>query len=105
MKFRNANSFLIFILILISAACDYKSDLNKQNAAKIYVHLQIAEELFRHSEDSLKLEQKKIFAKYNTTNDQYERYLLSFQDDEEQWNEFFDLAMKYIEEIKKKGLN
>jgi len=86
-------------------SCDITDDLTKENAAKIYVHLQIYEEQYMHSPDSLKIVQKQLFDKYNTNKKDFEQYLSNFGEDEKQWNEFFDLSLKYINELKKKEFN
>lgn len=91
----------LFLLLIILYSCDLHYNLSKQKAAEIYVKLQIAEERFRNYSDSLKIEQKKIFKEYSTSKQEFQEYLVSMSDDEKEWNEFFDLALKYVNELKK----
>jgi len=103
LKHRKRNS--LFLLLLLLFSCDITNNLTKENAVKIYVHLQIYEEQYRHSPDSLKIVQKQLFEKYNTNKQDFEQYLSGFGEDEKKWNEFFDLSLKYINELKKKEFN
>lgn len=101
MKHQNINNF-IFSFFIFLTACNLSDDLTKQKAAEIYVHLQIFEEQYRYSPDSLSSKINKLYKKYETSRKDYENFLESFGEDEKEWNEFFMLAEKYLAELKKK---
>lgn len=103
MRLLSVSKLLLLLIILFS--CNFNSNISKQKAAEIYVKLQVAEEKFRNSSDSLKIEQKKIFKEYSTSRQEFKEYLFSLSDDEQEWNEFFDLALKYVNDLKKKETN
>lgn len=87
---------------MLITACNFSGNLSKQKAAEIYVNLQIIEEQYRSSPDTLRSKAKKIYTKYQTTQQDYEKFIESFGEDEKEWNEFFALAEKYLAELKKK---
>jgi hypothetical protein len=82
--------------------CAIKNGLTKQDAAEIYVHLQIIEEQYRESDELIKSHSKKLFEKYKTTKDDYQKFIADFKENEKEWNEFFELAEKYLSKLKKK---
>jgi len=101
LKLPNANSLALLILFLLTG-CGLKNGLTKQDAAEIYVHLKIIEEQYRDSDKLIKSHSKKLFEKYKTTKHDYQNFIADFEDNEKEWNEFFELAEKYLIKLKKK---
>jgi hypothetical protein len=59
----------------------------------------IAKETYRNDPDSLKAARERIFNNYNITQPEYEKIISSYSSDKEEWNEFYNLAGRYIDSL------
>lgn len=101
LKPRNVSRIILLIFLFVTS-CGLKNEISKQDAAEIYVHLQIIKEQYRDSTELIKSHSKKLFEKYKITKHDYQDFIAGFKESEKEWNEFFDLAEKYLNELKKK---
>lgn len=90
--------FFLIGLILFSACDEEKTDTH--TLAKIYVDLNLAEEKFIDSEDSLFVEKERIFSKYNLTEEQFKQEIKELKTSTEVWDRFFNQANEYLDSLK-----
>ncbi|MEG8945831.1 hypothetical protein [Rosettibacter firmus] len=90
--------FAISILLLIVNCSEKKID--EDTAIRIYVENIILEEKYSYNLDSLKINQKKLYEKYNTSREEFENYLKNLKTDIEKWQNFFKKANTYLQDLK-----
>ena len=100
---KNVNSFLIFILLILSAGCG-KPRLSKEVLVKVYVENLIVLETYSFNSDSLLSHQKSVFSKYNISQKNFEQQLKNYSEDSKDWQDFFKLANNYLLELKKDNI-
>ena len=104
---RNSLRILIIAVLFIASnfliGCEKKS-IDDDTAVKIYVEKLIAEESHSSNPDSLRIQIQNVFSKYNTTQQQFDGYMKSLEDNPDKLKKFFNDADKYLLELNKKGI-
>lgn len=102
---RNKFIYFLFLSVIIFFAvfngCA-KKNIDEDTASKVYVEVIIVQETYSHNMDSLKTKQNEIFQKYNIPQEEFEKFLQTYQGDEKKWNSFFKKADDYMAELKSK---
>jgi len=96
---RKSKTSLLFFFLLVIFACSQKK-INEETAIKVYVENIIVEEKYSSAPDSIKFYKHKVFAKYNTTEELYKKFMQSMGYNTERWNNFFRKADTYLIELK-----
>lgn len=89
-----------FFLLFQFTSCKNEPPLPKQETAKLFIDLMTVEEMHRHNAEVLKSKRDSLFDLYKVTPDQYHESIKSFESDEEEWEEFFNLAQNYLDTLK-----
>ena len=100
---RNANSFVILILLILTAGCG-KPNIAEDVLVKVYVENLIVLETYSFNADSLLSHQNKVFSKYNVSKKDFEKQLKNYSEDSKEWQDFFKQANNYLVELKKKDI-
>ncbi|MCX6151913.1 MAG: DUF4296 domain-containing protein [Ignavibacteriales bacterium] len=94
-------SILLFSSFLFLTCSDEKVIMDEEKFASIYVDLLINQEKNRGDTSKVKLEQNKIFTKYQVNRKQYEATLEYYHKDPERWRDFFVKVNNYYNRIDK----
>ncbi len=99
---RYANFAIVFLILLFS--CKNNNDTDLKRLSKIYVDLKIAETSSINS-DSLSVEKKKIFGKYQISEEEYRSKISSLPKEKEIWKKFFSFAQTYLDSLRHSSLS
>lgn len=89
--------FVVSAALWVSACSDGKVIKDEQKAASLYVDLLVAMEQNRGT-DTLKLKQarKKVYSKYDVTEDEFKATLEYYNGNKERWDSFFENVNKVL---------
>lgn len=93
-------SIIFVLLIVFIAGCDEEVKGPDKNLAKLYVDLQVSQELYSYNQDTLKVKQDSIFAHYNTNMEKYRERIEAIPFNSAAWDTFFSYAQHYIDSLK-----
>ena len=94
-------SFLLFLPFFI-VSCSGEKEINEDTFAQVYANLVIAQDtLLNRKEEFIKIQQE-IFNKYNTSEEEYISAIKYYNSEPERWEIFFNKAIMYVEELRKK---
>lgn len=91
----------LILFSLFSTGCETKPKFEPEKVAHLYVDLLMIDESYKFDQDSLKIFADSIFNHYQISEEQYKNEIESFQFSEETWSDFFSLAEKYLDTLKK----
>lgn len=89
----------LIILSLVLNSCSDKKEIKEDKFIKVYCDLLIAQDTTRTVSREMRNE---IFARYEVTEEQYNLTVQSYNNDPKKWDEFFDKAINYLQELRKK---
>lgn len=89
----------LLILPLFLNACSSKKEIKEDKFIKIYCDLIIAQDTTNAMNESLRGE---VFRRYAVTEEEYNNTILSYNKDPKKWDKFFDKAIEYLGELRKK---
>lgn len=94
---------LLLIIFIFILSCSNEPAIPEDKFLKVYVDLLILQDTT--SVQSLSLDSMKtiVFSRHNITSDQYEETINYYNTYPEKWEAFFDKAIAYAEELKKKA--
>jgi len=102
LKGRNLNLFILIIFVFTFLSCkDEKSVNDEEKFARLYVDLMINQEKYKADSVKQKIEQNKIFKKFEVSEKQYYSTLDSYNNDPEKWKTFFEQVKTYVDTLKK----
>ncbi len=96
---RKSKSVILFFFLSAFFACSQKI-INEETAIIVYVENIIVEEKYSSAPDSIIFYKKKVFTKYNTTEEGFKDFMQSLGNNTERWNSFFRKADAYLIELK-----
>ena len=97
----NITNFLLLIFLLVTG-CEEENVIPEDDFVKVYVDLMIVQDTTRTNPlllDSLK---EIVFTKHEITSELYDNTIAKYNSSPEDWEEFFDKAIAYLEELKTK---
>jgi flagellar motor component MotA len=100
--FRSGGLFIIPLIILSSLllnSCSQKKNIDEDKFIKVYCDLLIAQDTTHAMNDKMKQE---IFKKYSITKEEYNSIIQLYNNDPKKWDKFFDKAITYLQELRKK---
>lgn len=105
----NTNFLIKFISVLIAAvfsiilySCDGSNKIPEDDFIKIYSDIIIAQDTLKLSGEELLSIKKNILKKHNYSEQDYEFTVNYYNEDVKRWEIFFDKAIKYLEDLRKK---
>lgn len=90
--------FLSLVIFLIS--CDNKPQHSQNEVAQLYVDILVAEETYKRDIDSMNIAMDSLYKFHNISEEIYTSTLMDYKSKEDTWNNFFDLATKYLDTLK-----
>jgi len=92
----------IFIIFLLLLSCSEEEVIPEEKFIHIYVDLMIAQDTTRVNPLSLDSLKEIVFTKHNITSELYDKTIAKYNSLPEAWEEFFEKAIAYLEELKTK---
>ena len=91
---------LLIIPALLLSSCSEEEVIPEEKFIHVYVDLMIVQDTSRVN--SLPLDSLKdiVFTKHNITSELYDKTVAKYNSSPENWEEFFDKAIAYLEELK-----
>lgn len=91
---------LLIIPALLLSSCSEDEVIPEEKFIHVYVDLMIVQDTTRVN--SLPLDSLKdiVFTKHNITSELYDKTVAKYNSSPENWEEFFDKAIAYLEELK-----
>jgi len=91
---------LLIIPALLLSSCSEEEVIPEEKFIHVYVDLMIVQDTTRIN--SLPLDSLKdiVFTKHNITSELYDNTVAKYNSSPENWEEFFDKAIAYLEELK-----
>ncbi len=91
---------LLIIPALLLSSCSEEEVIPEEKFIHVYVDLMIVQDTTRVN--SLPLDSLKdiVFTKHNITSELYDKTVAKYNSSPENWEEFFDKAIAYLEELK-----
>ena len=90
---------MIIISSLLLDSCSQKKGIPEDKFVKIYCDLLIAQDTTRAMNDTMR---KEIFDRYSITAAEYNSTIQQYNSDPKKWDKFFDRAINYLQELRKK---
>jgi len=94
--------FLILIFVFVTA-CDNNTVIPEEKFIHVYVDLMIVQDTTRSNPLSLDSLKEIVFTKHDITSGLYDKTIAKYNSSPEDWEEFFDKAIAYLEELKTKN--
>lgn len=92
-KLITVSKYFILLTLFLNISCsDNKTINDKQKLASLFIELQLSLEKNRGNLQVVTSERKKIFKKYDVSEEQYNRSVESLGQDKEKWEEFFTIV-------------
>lgn len=92
----------LIVLSGLLVGCNSDSKYDKNQIAKLYVDILIAQEFYKQNKDSLKIITDSLHNYYQLSSGQYKIEIEKFEHDEVTWDEFFKFAEEYLDTLKAK---
>ena len=93
---------LLIIPILLINSCSEEEVIPEEKFIHVYVDLMIVQDTTRTNPLPLDSLKEIIFTKYDITSELYYKTIAKYNSSPEDWEEFFDKAIAYLEELKTK---
>jgi len=98
-KYQTFVVLLIFIA-LFNLACEKKPPIPEEKFVEVYVDLLIVQDTTRTDSLSLDSLQSIVFTRHNITAKAYDGTISYYNSKPKRWEEFFNKALSYAEELK-----
>lgn len=90
----------IIITLLSIYSCKKNESLPREKIARMYVDILIAEQTHQFNADSIFIAVDNVYEKYDISKDAYTEEISNLESNEEDWNDFFELAKTYLDSLK-----
>ncbi|MBT8386607.1 MAG: DUF4296 domain-containing protein [Ignavibacteria bacterium] len=100
---RSALKFLfqpIFVIFLLLSSCSEEEVIPEEKFIQVYVDLMIVQDTTRVNSMPLDSLKEIVFTKHNITSELYDKTVAEYNSSPENWEEFFDKAIAYLEVLK-----
>jgi hypothetical protein len=91
---------LILFTALLNLACQEKAPIPEEKLIEVYVDLLIVQDTTRTDSLSLDSLQSIVFTRHNITAKTYDETISYYNSEPTRWEEFFNKAITYAEELK-----
>jgi len=92
--------YILLTIIILLISCESKPQPSQKEVAQLYVDIQVAQETYKTMIDSMKINIDRLYIIHNISKEVYKLSLVSYKNDEDTWNNFFDLATEYLDTLK-----
>lgn len=97
---------LIFLpTLLIGLSCSKKNTIDEEKLIKVYADLLIIQDTTNAKNYSLDSIRTIVLDRYDLTLTQYKEMISELNKEPKKWEEFFDKAIAYVNELKAKNKN
>ena len=93
--------FLILIFVFVTA-CDNNTVIPEEKFIHVYVDLMIVQDTTRTNPLPLDSLKEIVFTRHDITSELYDKTIAKYNSSPEEWEEFFDKAIAYLEALKTK---
>lgn len=93
---------LLIIPALILSSCSEEKVIPEEKFIHVYVDLMIVQDTTRANPLPLDSLKEIVFTKHDITSELYDKTIAKFNSSPEDWEEFFEKAIAYLEELKTK---
>ncbi len=93
---------IILIISFLFISCDKEKSIPEDKFIRVYVDLMIVQDTTRLNPLPLDSLKEIVFIKHDITAELYEKTISEYNSTPEDWEEFFDKAIAYLEELKTK---
>jgi len=94
---------LIIIFTLFLNSCSEEEVIPEEKFIRVYVDLMIIQDTTRTNPLPLDSLKEIVFTKHDITSELYDKTIAEYNSSPEDWEEFFDKAIAYLEELKTKN--
>jgi len=94
---------LLVISVLILNSCSAEEVIPEGKFIRVYVDLMIVQDTTRTNPLPLDSLKEIVFTKHDITSELYDKTIAKYNSSPEDWEEFFDKAIAYLEELKTKN--
>jgi len=94
---------LILITASILISCSEEKVIPEEKFIHVYVDLMIVQDTTRTNPLPLDSLKEIVFTKHDITSELYDKTIAKYNSSPEDWEEFFDKAIAYLEELKTKN--
>ena len=89
------------LLVIIGLSqCTKKSSIPEKQLIKIYVNILVAQDTISDKSITLDSLRHIVLNNYNVSDNSYKESIQYYNQDPEKWNDFFDKAIEYVEELR-----
>ena len=92
----------VFIIFLLLSSCSEEEVIPEEKFIHVYVDLMIVQDTTRANSLPLDSLKEIVFTKHNITSELYDKTVAKYNSSPENWEEFFDKAIAYLEVLKTK---
>ena len=93
---------LIIPLAIMLNSCSKSPAVKEDKFIKLYVDMLIAQDTSKANGKQLEIVKKQVLKKYSVSESEYDSTLNFYNEDPKRWSEFFDKAITYLEQLKKR---
>ncbi len=93
---------LLIIFALLINNCSEEKIIPEEKFIHVYVDLMIVQDTTRTNPLPLDSLKEIVFTKHDITSELYDKTIAKYNSSPEDWEEFFDKAIAYLEELKTK---
>ncbi len=94
---------LLIIFALLINNCSEDEVIPEEKFIQVYVDLMIVQDTTRSNPLPLDSLKEIVFTKHDITSELYDKTIAKYNSSPEDWEEFFDKAIAYLEELKTKN--
>ena len=91
--------------LLTGLSCSKKNTVDEDKLIKVYADLLIIQDTTNIENYSLDSLRTTVLDRYDLTLPQYEKMISEYNQEPKKWEEFFDKAIAYVNELKAKNKN
>jgi hypothetical protein len=91
---------LLIIPALLLSSCSEEEVITEEKFVHVYVDLMIVQDTTRVYSLPLDSLKEIVFTKHNITSELYDKTIAKYNSSPENWEDFFDKAIAYLEELK-----
>jgi hypothetical protein len=91
---------LLIIPALLLSSCSEEEVIPEEKFVHVYVDLMILQDTTRVNSIPLDSLKEIVFTKHNITSELYDKTIAKYNSSPENWEDFFDKAIAYLEELK-----
>ena len=96
---------IVFSALLTGLSCSKKSTIDEDKLIKVYADLLIIQDTTNAENYSLDSIRTVVLDRYDLTLPEYKEMISAYNKDPKKWEEFFDKAISYVNELKVKNKN